>query len=108
MAMASKPASTSPSKSTKAAKTPVTANMLPSPPAPTPEERNGPPPINASLNFLQWSPESDKRIAFIKIDQGPTTLVHEGDTIGGATVVEIRQDAVELSSGESRWTLRAR
>jgi hypothetical protein len=35
-------------------------------------------------------------------------LAHEGDTIEGYTVVEIRQDAVELRSGEKSMTLRAR
>jgi hypothetical protein len=33
-------------------------------------------------------------------------MAHEGDTIGGYTVVEIRQDTVELQSGETRMTLR--
>jgi hypothetical protein len=63
-------------------------------------------PANTSLSFLQWSPEQDKRIAFIKVNGGPLTLAHEGDTVGGFTVVEIRPDAVELRSGETRLTLR--
>jgi len=63
-------------------------------------------PANTSLNFLQWSPDQDKRIAFIKVNGGPLTLAHEGDTVGGFTVVEIRPDAVELRAVETRLTLR--
>jgi hypothetical protein len=58
--------------------------------------------------MLQWSPDPDKRIAFIKFNGGPMMLAHEGDTIEGYTVVEIRQDAVELRSGEKSMTLRAK
>lgn len=109
VAVLAKPVPTPSPTPTKTARLPQVPTPLPSrPPVQTPEEETGPPPINASLNFLQWSPESDKRIAFIKVEGGPTTLVHEGDTIGGATVVKIRQDAVDLRSGESQWTLRAR
>jgi hypothetical protein len=61
----------------------------------------------ASVSFLQWSPEPEKRMAFIKIGDAPTTLAHEGDRVNGVTVVKIRQGAVELQSGESRWTLKA-
>jgi hypothetical protein len=60
------------------------------------------------LSFLQWSPEPEKRIAFIKIGDGPTTLAHEGDTVNGVTIVRIRQEAVDLQSGDNRWTLRTR
>jgi len=56
---------------------------------------------------LQWSPEPDRRLAFIKINGGPLTLAHEGDTVEGFTVVEIRRDAVELSSKGQRFTLQA-
>ena len=66
------------------------------------------PPTPASVSFLQWSPEPEKRMAFIKIGDAPTALAHEGDTVNGVTVVKIRQGAVELQSGESRWTLKAR
>jgi len=34
-----------------------------------------------------------QRLAFIKVDGGPLTLAHEGDTVAGYTVVEIRRDA---------------
>jgi hypothetical protein len=61
-----------------------------------------------TLSLLQWSADPEKRIAFIRINGGPLTLAHEGDTIGGFTVVEIRPDAVELRSGETQMTLRAR
>jgi hypothetical protein len=64
-------------------------------------------PANTSLSFLQWSPEPERRIAFIKVNGGPLTLAHEGDTVGGFTVVEIRRDAVELHSGETSVTLQA-
>jgi len=74
-----------------------------------------PPPTNAapstvtsgtSLSFLQWSSDPERRIAFLRINGGPLTMAHEGDAIGGYTVVEIRQDGVELQSGETRMTLR--
>ena len=64
-------------------------------------------PPNTSLSFLQWSPEPDRRIAFIKVNGGPLTLAHEGDTVAGFTVVEIRRDAVELSSKGQSFTLQA-
>jgi hypothetical protein len=66
------------------------------------------PPTPASVSFLQWSSEPEKRMAFIKVGDAPTTLAHEGDTVNGVMVVKIRQGAVELQSGESRWTLKAR
>ena len=66
------------------------------------------PPTPASVSFLQWSSEPEKRMAFIKVGSGPTTLAHEGDTVNGVKVVKIRQGAVELQSGESHWTLKAR
>lgn len=65
-------------------------------PVPAPAAATAPP--NTSLSFLQWSPEPDRRLAFIKVDGGPLTLAHEGDTVAGYTVVEIRRDAVELSA----------
>ena len=65
------------------------------------------PPTPASVSFLQWSSEPEKRMAFIKVGDAPTTLAHEGDTVNGVTVVKIRQGTVELQSGESRWTLKA-
>jgi hypothetical protein len=64
-------------------------------------------PPNTSLSFLQWSPDSDRRIAFIKVNGGPLTLAHEGDTVEGFTIVEIRRDAVELSSKGRSFTLQA-
>jgi hypothetical protein len=57
---------------------------------------------------LQWSSDPDKRIAFIRVSGGPLMLAHEGDTVGGYTVVEIHQDAVDLRSGEAVMTLRVR
>ncbi len=66
-----------------------------------------PAPPNTSLSFLQWSPEPDRRLAFIKVNGGPLTLAHEGDTVEGFTVVEIRRDAVELSAKGRSFTLQA-
>ncbi|HKA52341.1 MAG TPA: hypothetical protein VKJ47_01630 [Candidatus Binatia bacterium] len=63
-------------------------------------------PPNTSLSFLQWSPEPDRRLAFIKVDGGPLTLAHEGDTVAGYTVVEIRRDAVELNGKGHSFTLQ--
>jgi hypothetical protein len=65
-----------------------------------------PAPANTSLSFLQWSPEPSKRLAFIKVNDGPLTLAQEGDSVGGYIVVEIRRDEVELRSGNSSFTLR--
>lgn len=64
-------------------------------------------PPNSSLNFLQWSPDPENRMAFIKVNGGPLTLAHEGDTVGGYTVVEIRRDAVELRSQDRTFMLQA-
>jgi hypothetical protein len=89
----------------------VTA-LTPSAPVEEGEGENGAetsrPPTPASVSFLQWSPEPEKRMAFIKVGDKPTTLAHEGDVVNGVTVVKIRKGAVELRSGESRWTLKAR
>lgn len=74
-------------------------------PAPTPEAAPTPS-SGTSLSFLQWSNDPERRIAFLRVNGGPLTMAHEGDTIGGYTVVEIRQNAVELQSGETRMTLR--
>jgi hypothetical protein len=78
-------------------------------PAPTPtrDEPLGAPP-GASLSFLQWSADPDKRVVSIKVGTGPAMLAHEGDSVEGLTVVKIRPDAVELRSGESRYLLKAR
>lgn len=62
-------------------------------------------PSQASLGLLQWSSESDKRFAFIKIGDGPLTMVYEGDSVGGFTVVTIRKDSVDLRSGGAHGDL---
>jgi hypothetical protein len=62
-------------------------------------------PSDVSLSFLQWSQNSDQRIAFIRISGGPLTMVHEGGTVGVYTVVEINRDSVILRSGKTRFTL---
>ena len=103
-----KPTLMVPSPATRAAKTtkappvePAAASLEDAPIAETTS-----PPTSASVSFLQWSPEPENRIAFLKIGDGPTTLAHEGDRVNGVTVVRIRQDAVDLQSGGNRWTLR--
>lgn len=65
-------------------------------------------PANTSLSFLQWSPVPEERLAFIKVSDGPLTLAHEGDTVGGFTIIEIRHDSVDLRSGETNFTLQMR
>jgi len=86
------------------AATPRTAAPRTKSPVPAPAATTVPP--NTSLSFLQWSPEPDRRLAFIKVDGGPLTLAHEGDTVAGYTVVEIRRDAVELSAKGLSFTLQ--
>jgi hypothetical protein len=91
-----------------APKAPVPMNETPrKTPTPTREESLGAPP-EASLAFLQWSSDPDKRVVSIKVGAGPAMLAHEGDSVEGLTVVKIRPDAVELRSGESRYLLKAR
>lgn len=73
-----------------------------------PEEIYDPAPANSAISFLQWSPESARRKAFVRVGGSPLTLVHEGDAIGGYTVVEIRPDAVALRSDTTRFQIRVR
>lgn len=61
-----------------------------------------------TLSMLQWSSDPEKRIAFIRVNGGPLTMAHEGDTIGGYKVVSIQQNGVELQSGEARLMLPVR
>jgi hypothetical protein len=62
----------------------------------------------ATLSLLQWSTDPERRIAFLRVNGGPLTMAHEGDTVGGYKVAEIRQNAVELQLGETHMTLRVR
>lgn len=73
-----------------------------------PEDVYAPAPANSAVSFLQWSPESARRKAFVRVGGSPLTLVHEGDAIGGYTVVEIRPNAVALRSGATRFQIRVR
>lgn len=87
------------------------APQTPSPAPPPPQSASGletSAPAGANLSFLQWSSDPERRIAFLRVNGGPLTMAHEGDTVGGYTVVEIRQNAVELRLGESQMTLHAR
>jgi hypothetical protein len=72
----------------------------------SPSSPSPPSPPNSSLSFLQWSTDPDKRIAFIKLNGGPLTLAHEGDLIGEYTVVEIRQNSVELRTKNQTFSLQ--
>jgi len=85
---------------------PSTTPDLPSSTPPPPAVESGSVPPNTSLSFLQWSSDPDKRLAFLKVNGGPFTMVHEGDAVAGFTVIEIRSDAVTLSSGETSFTLQ--
>jgi hypothetical protein len=62
----------------------------------------------ATLSLLQWSSDPERRIAFLRVNGGPLTMAHEGDTVGGYKVAEIRQNTVELQMGETHVTLRVR
>ena len=73
-----------------------------------PEDVYDPAPANSAVSFLQWSPESARRKAFVRVGGSPLTLVHEGDAIGGYTVVEIRPNAVALRSDTTRFQIRVR
>lgn len=67
--------------------------------------------LDASLGLLQWSPEAAQRIAFIRVADGPLSMVYEGDSVGGFTVVEIHKDRVDLRSNDAdgaSLTLRLR
>ena len=99
------PAAPPPSKVTPQVSPPPESSV---PPPAVPAVKSSPAPTDASLSMLQWSPDPEKRLAFIKFSGRPMILAHEGDTIEGYTVVEIRQDTVELRSGEKSMTLRAR
>jgi len=72
------------------------------------EDVYDPAPANSAVSFLQWSPEAARRKAFVRVGGSPLTLVHEGDAIGGYTVVEIRPDAVALRSDTTRFQIRVR
>ena len=65
-------------------------------------------PAGSAVSFLQWSPETTQRKAFVKVGDGPLTLVHEGDSVGGYTVIEIQQGAVALRSSMDHFYLRVR
>ncbi len=72
------------------------------------EDVYDPAPANSAVSFLQWSPESARRKAFVRVGGSPLTLVHEGDAIGGYTVVEIQPNAVALRSSMTRFQIRVR
>ncbi len=107
----SKPARTrpqAPDKSQQGTSVPVVGNdPTPSPPAPAREQTLSSP-SGASLSFLQWSTDPEKRVVSIKVGSGPAMIAHEGDSIEGLTVVKILPDAVEIRSGDSHYLLKAR
>ena len=61
-----------------------------------------------SLNLLQWSPEVEKRLAFISLNGGPMIMVHEGDTVSDFMVERILPDTVELRFGDSTFVVKPR
>ncbi|MGH8677381.1 MAG: hypothetical protein ACREUQ_03390 [Burkholderiales bacterium] len=63
---------------------------------------------DVSLSLLQWSPDADRRMAFLRVRGGPLTMAHEGDTLEGFTVTEISPQAVTLRSGDKTWVLQVR
>ncbi len=65
-------------------------------------------PAGSAVSFLQWSPEAARRKAFVRVGDGPLTLVHEGDSVSGYTVVEIQQGKVTLRSGTAHFDLHVR
>jgi hypothetical protein len=97
-----------PDKSKQSTSVPVLGNdPTPSPPAPAREQTQSSP-SGASLSFLQWSADPEKRVVSIKVGTGPSMIAHEGDSVEGLTVVKIRPDAVEIRSGDSHYLLKAR
>ncbi len=59
-----------------------------------------------SLNLLQWSPDVDRRLAFIGINGGPMLMIHEGDTVADFTIKRILPDGVELGFGNSTFVVK--
>ena len=97
-----------PDNSKQSTSVPVLGNdPTPSSPAPAREQTPSSPP-GASLSFLQWSADPEKRVVSIKVGTGPSMIAHEGDSVEGLTVVKIRPDAVEIRSGDSHYLLKAR
>lgn len=74
------------------------------PQVPSPSSSPGIPKV--SLNLLQWSPEAERRLAFISVNGGPMLMVHEGDTVSDLTVERILADAVELRFGDSTFVVK--
>ena len=110
---APKPVRPRPQTSEKTGQTtpPATAGAPPLPSSPAPASDRGQEsssPSGASLSFLQWSSDPEKRVASIKVGTGPSTIAHEGDSVEGLTIVKIHPDAVEVRSGESHFLLKAR
>ena len=57
--------------------------------------------LDASLSLLQWSPKATERFASIKLADGPLSMVYEGDSVGGFTVVKIHKNKVDLRSNDT-------
>lgn len=76
--------------------------------SPSPESVSlpAPVPLVASLSLLQWSPETAERFVSIKIGDGPLTMVYEGDSVGGFTIVKIHKNKVDLRSNDADRTGR--
>jgi hypothetical protein len=60
-----------------------------------------------AINILQWSSEPGRRFAFVSIDGGGLTQVHEGDHIGPLTIKHIHEQTIEFGYNDSSFLLRA-
>jgi hypothetical protein len=58
------------------------------------------------INIVQWSAVPERRFAYVRVDGGDMTQVHEGDQIGGLTVKQIFQQAIEFAQGSTSFVLR--
>lgn len=52
------------------------------------------------LQAIAWSPEPTERIAVIN-----GSIVREGETVGGFTLMNIRPDDIVLNDGSKSWQL---
>ena len=79
----------------KAASTPSTASS--SAPSPQYSRLQNP---NLDLQAIAWSPEAAKRIAVVN-----GSIVREGETVEGFTLMRIRKDDIVLNDGRKTWQL---
>lgn len=72
-------------------------------PAPVISSAPSTPPVHldASLSLVQWSPKATERFVSIKVADGPLTMVYEGDSVGGFTILKIHKSKVDLRSNDA-------